>query len=352
MSVTIQPEISVLMPVRDAAEWLVEAVESIRAQTAAAWELVAVDDGSRDDTAQILFEQARRDARIRVLVTSASARGIVPALNLALAEARGRYVARMDADDVAAPTRFAEQGACLDEGPSLTAVTCAAEGFPDIALGDGMRRYLDWQNALVSPAELRRDRFVEAPLLAPTLMIRAGFLRDALDGWLDNDWPEDWDLILRLHELGGRVARVPRTLHRWRQHARQATRLDPRYHQGRLLAARAHYLSHFLATDGVTAGRSIWLLGAGPVGKELAEALAREHCEIAGFAEVDPGKIGNHVQRVGRRWPVVSMDELLARGPTERYAVASVGRAGARLRIREAMTTAGWVEERDFIAAA
>jgi glycosyltransferase involved in cell wall biosynthesis len=352
MSVTIQPEISVLMPVRDAAEWLVEAVESIRAQTATAWELVAVDDGSRDDSARILSEQARRDPRIRVLTTSESARGIVSALNLALAVARGRYVARMDADDVSAPTRFAEQRARLDDDMSLVAVTCVAVGFPEIALGDGMRRYLDWQNALMGAAELRRDRFVEAPLLAPTLMIRKCFLRDTLGGWADNGWPEDWDLLLRFHELGGRVARVPGTLHRWRQHARQATRLDPRYHGDRLLAARAHYLAHFLAAGDVTAGRSVWLLGAGPVGKELAEALAREHFDIAGFAEVDPGKIGNHVQRAGRRWPVVSMEELLARGPTERYAVASVGRAGARQRIREAMTTAGWVEERDFIAAA
>ena len=348
----IKPEVSVLMPVRDAAEWLVEAVESIRAQTASSWELIAVDDGSRDDTARLLAEQARCDPRIRVIATRGSARGIVPALNLALREACGRYVARMDADDVAAPTRFADQCALLGADSSLTAVTCAAEGFPENALGDGMRRYVDWQNQLVDPAHLRRDRFVESPLIAPTLIIRAEFLRDALDGWADHGWPEDWDLVLRLHEVGGRIARVPRTLHRWRQHARQATRLDPRYHAERLLAVRAHYLARFLTAGSVAVDRSIWLLGAGPVGKSLAEALVRAGCEIGGFAEVDAGKIGNHVQRVGRRWPVVSMEELLAAGPAERYAVASVGRAGARGRIRAFMTAAGWVEERDFITAA
>ncbi len=347
-----EPEISVLMPVRDASDWLVEAVESIRAQSMPSWELVCVDDGSRDASARLLEDLARRDARIRVLSTRTEARGIVAALNLALTAARGRAVARMDADDVAAPGRLAEQAALLDAEPELAAVSCRVEGFPAAELGDGMRRYLEWQNGLGDASELRRDRFVEAPIIAPTLLVRTVFLRDVLHGWIDRGWPEDWDLILRLHELGGSVARIPRILHRWRQHARQATRVDARYDAQRLLAARAHFLARFLSRVTRDGRRPPWLLGAGPVGKALAEALAREGCVVAGFADVDPNKIGNTVRRAGRRWPVTSMSELLAAGPDARYAVAAVGRAGARERIRELLSTAGWVEERDFIAAA
>jgi glycosyltransferase involved in cell wall biosynthesis len=350
--VKIEPEISVLMPVRDAGRWLVEAVESIRAQTTTSWELLAVDDGSRDETAGLLAELAHGDARIRMLATSEGRRGIVAALNLALAEARGRFVARMDADDVAEPFRFERQLARLDAEPGLDAVSCRVEGFPTRALGEGMRRYLDWQNSLVEPDELRRDRFVEASIIAPTLMIRAGTLRETLGGWLDNDGPEDWDLILRLHEAGGRIARVPETLHHWRQHADQATRTDSRYDADHLLATRARYLARYLTREAARHRRSIWLLGAGPVGKALAESLTGEGAEIEGFAEIDPRKIGNIVQRAGRKWPVISMDELLAAGPTSCYAVAAVGRAGARERIRSFMSAAGWVEERDFIAAA
>jgi hypothetical protein len=116
-----------------------------------------------------------------------------------------------------------------------------------------------------------------------------------------------------------------------------------------LLRARALYLARFLRH--VTASRAIWLLGAGPVGKTLAEALFHEGQAVAGFAEIDPRKIGNRVRRAGQSWPVISMAELQAARKTS-YAVAAVGRAGARVRIREALTTAGWVEMRDFIAAA
>jgi glycosyltransferase involved in cell wall biosynthesis len=350
--VKIEPEISVLMPVRDAGRWLVEAVESIRDQTTKSWELLAVDDGSRDETVELLAELARGDERIRVLATSEGRRGIVAALNLSLAEARGCVIARMDGDDVAAATRLEKQLARLDAEPELAAVSCRVEGFPSSALGEGMSRYLDWQNSLVEPDELRRDRFVEASIIAPTLMVRARTLRETLGGWLDNDGPEDWDLILRLHEAGGRIARVPETLHRWRQHADQATRTDSRYDADHLLATRARYLSRYLVGDAARRSRSTWLLGAGPVGKTLAEALTGEGAEIEGFAEIDPRKIGNIVQRAGRKWPVISMDELLATGPTSCYAVAAVGRAGARERIRSFMSAAGWGEERDFIAAA
>jgi len=350
--VKIEPEISVLMPVRDAAPWLVEAIESIRGQTTKSWELLAVDDGSRDETAQLLAELAGRDERVRVLATSDGRRGVVAALNLALAEARGRFVARMDADDVADPSRFERQLSRLVAEPALEAVSCRVEGFPSSALGEGMRRYLDWQNALIEPDELRRDRFVEASIIAPTLMIRADYLNETLGGWLDDDGPEDWDLILRLHEARGRIARVPETLHRWRQHAAQATRTDSRYDADSLLATRARYLARYLTREAARQRRSVWLLGAGPVGKTLAESLTHHGAEIAGFAEIDPRKIGNIVQRAGRKWPVDSMNALLAAGTTSCYAVAAVGKAGARERIRSFMSAAGWVEERDFIAAA
>lgn len=345
----MHPEVSVLMPVRNAAEWVGAAIESIRAQTLGDWELISVDDGSTDATSGILGDYRRHEPRIRVFATSESDRGLVAALNRGLREVRGRYVARMDADDVAHPERLAEQVGTLEADASLAAVTCGVEGFPPEALGAGMQRYLAWQNALLTTDELARDRFVESPVVAPSLTLRTEFLRGVLNGWQEHGWPEDWDLLLRAFEAGGRIARVPSTLHRWRQHPRQTTRNDARYGADRLLRARAHYLARFLRH--ATASRAIWLLGAGPVGKTLAEALFHEGQAVAGFAEIDPRKIGNRVRRAGQWWPVISMAELQAARKTS-YAVAAVGRPGARVRIREALSAAGWVEARDFIAAA
>lgn len=346
---TARPKVSVLMPVRDAAEWLAEAIDSVRAQTLEDWELVAIDDGSTDATREILDEYRRRDTRVRVFATTASERGLVAALNRGLVEVSGAYVARMDADDVALPERFAAQAEALDAETSLAAVACRVEGFPDDALGEGMQRYIAWQNELLTPEDLARDRFVESPVVAPSLTVRAEFLRETLGGWREQGWPEDWDLVLRALEAGGRIARVPRLLHRWRQHARQTTHNDPRYGADRLLRARAHYLARFLPKAAVS--RAVWMIGAGPVGKTLAEALHCQGLTVAGFAEIDSRKIGNRVRRAGQSWPVIAMDELHSVRASS-YAVAAVGRPGARDRIRAAMAEAGWVEVRDFVAAA
>ena len=109
--------ISVLLPVRDAAPYLPECIASLRAQTFEDFEVLAVDDGSVDASRQLLESWANEDSRVS-LVRQAP-RGIVHALEVGRTRARGRYLARMDADDVAEPGRFADQLALLEGRPDL-----------------------------------------------------------------------------------------------------------------------------------------------------------------------------------------------------------------------------------------
>lgn len=344
---TASARISVLMPVRDAAPWLPEALASLAAQTEESWELLAVDDGSRDGSRALLRRWAEKDARVRVLETVPERRGIVAALNAGLAAAAAPLLARMDADDVSHPQRLAMQAAVLARKPCLFGSCCRVQAFPTASVRDGMSRYLAWQNGLESSVDIARDRFVESPMLHPSIMVRTVPLRDRLGGWVDCGWPEDWDLFLRAFELGLAFERVGEVLVRWRLHPRQATRTDPRYSPDSLCAARAHFLARALRCD----PRPVWLLGAGPVGKTLAKALWNENVPVAGFAEIDRRKIGGRVHHAAYRWPVISMNDLFALEPRPR-AVAAVGRAGARERIREELAARGWLEGGDFFAAA
>ena len=82
--------------------FLVEAIESILAQTFSAFEFVIVDDASSDQTARILKRYAELDSRIRI-ITNEKNLGLTRSLNIGLAACRGKYIARMDADDVALP---------------------------------------------------------------------------------------------------------------------------------------------------------------------------------------------------------------------------------------------------------
>lgn len=336
------------MPFRDAGRWIARAVRSIQGQTDADWELVAVDDGSRDQSRGAVEALAASDPRIRILETSPGGRGIVAALNLGLGDVRGRLLARMDADDLSLPTRLAKQRAALEQASSLFGVACQVAALPAKS-GSGMRRYLAWQNGLCTREELARERFVESPLIHPSVMMRTATLRERLGGWRECGWPEDWDLFLRAFDAGLRFERVPEVLLRWRLHPGQLTRNDPRYSAERILTARAHYLSRYLC--GAVRSRPCWILGAGPTGKRLVKALAREQSEIAGLVDVDPKKIGGIIRDGARRWPVISSEAFLALR-SRPFAVAAVGSPQGRERVRAFLMAAGWREDQDFVVAA
>src|SRR3954462_550758 len=112
---TPPPLLSVVTTVFNTAPYLRAAVESILAQTFRDFEYILVDDGSSDGSLASLREFERRDPRVRVI--SRGNTGIVRAANDGIALARGRYLARMDGDDLSIPTRFEKQVAHLDANP-------------------------------------------------------------------------------------------------------------------------------------------------------------------------------------------------------------------------------------------
>src|SRR6476620_3791488 len=140
-------DVSVLLPYRDAAATLDEAIESVLAQRGVALELILVDDGSRDDGPARAAAWAARDPRVVLLDTDGV--GIARALGVALAAARAPVIARMDGDDWCHPDRLARQLALLQSDPSLVCVGTQVEALSDGdgVVGDGLRRYVAWQNA-------------------------------------------------------------------------------------------------------------------------------------------------------------------------------------------------------------
>lgn len=115
-----RPLVSVLMPVRNGAAYLDEAIASIVSQTFENWELVVVDDGSTDDTFLRLASWAKEDPRI--VVINQKPMGLVAASNAAVQAARGVYLARLDSDDIAHPKRLAKQVSYMEKNPDLVVI--------------------------------------------------------------------------------------------------------------------------------------------------------------------------------------------------------------------------------------
>lgn len=333
------PRVTVVLPCRDAAARLPEAIASLEAQTFRDFEVIAVDDGSEDETFALLYAWARRDGRVRVL--RSPVRGVVGALAAGVAAAHGELVARMDADDVADPTRLERQVALLDARPGIAACGTGVRYFPEDLVRDGARRYERWLNALVEPEQIERDLFVECPIAHPTLVVRRSALL-GVGGYRDLGWPEDYDLVLRLWAAGYRMANVPDVLLHWREGADRASRTDPRYSPDAFRRCKVGFLRRTLLPG--RAGAVVW--GAGPVGKAFARELLAQHVPLLAFVDLDPRKIGQTIHGA----PVVAPSGL-DRFPGA-FTLAAVGQPGARDDIRGELDRMGYVELRDYCAVA
>jgi glycosyltransferase involved in cell wall biosynthesis len=333
-----RPTVSVLLPVHNAERTIEPCLRSILRQTEARWDCVVVDDGSTDRSREIVERVARRDGRVRLVARPH--RGLVASLNAGLAHCAGKHVARMDSDDLMHRDRLLEQVALLDADPGLVAVGCHVRLFPRGSLTDGARAYERWLNGIDSDDRLRREAFVECPLAHPTLTIRREHLERL--GYRDRDWPEDYDLVLRLLEQGSRVGVLPRRRLSWRDHAGRLSRTSAAYRLERFTACKAAFLADGLLADDER--YDLW--GYGQTGRALRRALQRHGKRPRFIVEVHPGRLGNRIHGA----PVVPPDRL--ERPPRVPLLVSVAGAGPRGEIRRALEAIGYREIRDFVCTA
>lgn len=205
------PLVSIVVPCFNAARWLGAALDSLQRQTHRELEIVAVDDGSADGTPALLAERARADARVRPVRLERN-QGIVAALNRGLDEARGEFIARLDADDVAQPERLAVQLRFLRDNR----LDLCGSWF--IEFGQGLARTTRWPHA---EAAVRAGLLFQNQLCHPTVLAcRQVFERHRYRD--EYRLSEDYDLFSRA-SAGFRLANVPRALTRYRRHPGQAT---------------------------------------------------------------------------------------------------------------------------------
>ncbi|WP_294258211.1 glycosyltransferase [uncultured Sphingomonas sp.] len=210
------PTLSVVMATYNGAALLPETLASLQAQTFPDWELVAVDDGSRDDTVAVL--RGRGDPRIRVIESAVNG-GPVVARNRAFAAARGRYIAGLDQDDLCLPERFARQVAWLDAHPKTVLVSTATD-----CLVDGQVRAGQWVRPL-TPGLIDWLMLVQNPLVWSSVLFRAEAAR-RLDIFERPEcrYVEDFDLYHRLRAFG-RIDQIDTVLTLYRQHAGGASQV-------------------------------------------------------------------------------------------------------------------------------
>lgn len=328
--------VSILLPFTNEGRWLKEAVSSIITQSYPHWELLLI--GNRPDSFSMeVAESFRQDPRIRVLKEDLP--GISHALNHGLREAGGRFIARMDADDVCLPDRLSKQVDCLLKSPQIDAVSCQTAIHPDGIPGDGFLAYMDWQNSLTEPLDHHRNRFIESPLAHPTVLFRKELI-DELGFYQIGDLPEDYELWLRWMHAGKMICKLPIPLYQWRDHHGRLSRSGSSYSREKFNTLRFRYLALDLAKRNIR--RPVILCGGRRFRKHAAQMLEKEGVKIDGYADVketDPGeKIFIRAGDIGKSGGF--------------YFISITGGRGKSKEMRNFFNSKGLEEELDFIIAA
>jgi glycosyltransferase involved in cell wall biosynthesis len=212
---TMPPTVTVLLAVFNGQTYLRSAIDSVLAQTYVDFELLVIDDGSTDGTLPILREFEKADPRVRPITRPN--KGLTNTLNEGLGLARGKYLARMDADDLCLPTRFEKQVAYLDAHPDCVLVGSRVllidpEGMPLKEMAT------ETAHEQIDHAHLNRGW----PVVHPAVMMRLDAVQKA-GGYRDEfNTLEDLDLFLRLGEVG-KLANLPDVLLHYRQHFASVT---------------------------------------------------------------------------------------------------------------------------------
>lgn len=205
------PRVSVIMPVYNSEQFLEPAVMSILSQTFTNFELIVVDDGSTDSSLKILRGFADGDDRVRIF--SRPNTGYVIALNEMIDAAAGEYLARMDADDIALPSRLQTQVDYLDAHPDIVCVGTHWE------IIDEADRLLHVQKPPVDDETMQQAAMRGAtPFCHPSIMVRSEAMRRVGSYQVDMEPAEDLDLALRLGEIG-KLANIDVPLMRYRVHS-------------------------------------------------------------------------------------------------------------------------------------
>lgn len=339
-----EPVISILMPVFDAERTLTEALTDIRGQSFRDWELVAVDDGSTDASAQILEAAGREEPRVRALRREHA--GIAEALNAGLQACRGEWIARMDADDRMSPERLEAQLEWAKAHPDVALTGCLVEHLYDpeeMPNTTGMLRFIRWVNSLRTPEEIGREIFVDCPVPHPTFFLKKETL-EVLGGYRAGEEPEDYRLVLEMHSRGLRMGKVDRVLVGWRDSAGRASRTRAAYSAAAFRRMKVEYLRRLWLPE----RQEFYQWGAGEVGKRMLRSLQEQDLSPLALVDLDPRKIGQVIHGC----PVWSVEQLFTEWPEGPKVLCAVGAPGARADIRARMALEGRQEGQDYLFCA
>lgn len=244
----------------------------------------------------------------------------------------------MDADDFAYPNRLLLQKNYLDAHSEVGLL-----GGKVRLAGDsnnlGFQHYVSWSNGIQTPLDIRLSQFIELPVINPTIMGHTKVFKQ-LGGYLNGDFPEDYDLILRALEKGIKIHKLDNIVLDWYDSPNRLTRTDPRYSPEAFFKLKATFITKWIQKNGIHR-QDIWICGGGKLARRRSAFLFEGDLNIKGYIDVKKRDLP---------LPCILYDEIP--DPGSIFIISFVSNRGKREEVRKHLLNKNYKEGIDFILAA
>lgn len=270
-------ELSVIMPVYNAEQYLDESIESILNQTYSQFEFIIINDGSNDSSLSKIEKYKRVDNRIKIITREN--KGLVYSLNEGIKAAQGKYIARMDADDISEINRFEAQLSFLKENKDVDILGTYIQVIGDKSSAESIENWFN-QTWKMNKA---LERSIEGCIIAhPTVLMKKKVV-DNLGGYR-NKYPkfEDDDLWIRALKNGYKIVNLDKKLLQYRVHSESKSNIDSKDYEKFLNEKIFFKLEHFFKGK---KENKIFIWGCGRGGRITKECLENSNIKIEGFID-------------------------------------------------------------------
>ncbi len=281
------PLISILIPFKNTSKYLKQCIDSIINQSYSNWELLIVDDGSTDNSYDIVSSYSENDPRIKLYNNDGN--GIIEALRLAFKHSSGEFITRMDSDDIMTPNKLEVMvNSLLDYGKGHIALGLVTY-FSEEGINDGYSSYEKWLNKLTRKGENYSEIYKECVIPSPCWMVfKEDFIK--CGAFEPNRYPEDYELTFRFYKYDLKCIPSNNMLHYWRDHPIRTSRTHEHYAQNHFIDLKLRY---FLELH-YNASRPLTIWGAGHKGKTVAKTLVDKNIPFHWICD-NRKKINKHI---------------------------------------------------------
>lgn len=330
------PLVSVIIPYYNSEKTLERAIQSIANQSFSDFECLLIDNNSTDSSNKIAQHFVETDSRF--ILFHEEKQGVVFASNLGWNKSSGEYVARMDSDDWSHPQRLELQIKFLKDNPDYGAVGSLVNHLSHSEYTGGMARFVEWNNLLISYDQIFTNRFIEMPVINPTMMwCRKVAEQNGM--YLQGDFPEDYEMWLRWLDTGVKIGKVNKVLLNWYDSDTRLSRTDTHYSESSFYRIKTKYLAAWLKKNNPFHPKvAIW--GASKISRRRAKLLEKHEIEIHCY--IDTKKTDRQIKK-----PVIYYEDIP--GSDKIFVLTYIRQMEARIEIKEYLTSKGFIEGNSFL---